>query len=96
MLGVAVVAAHHQTADAFAGQQSLIDREVGEVGFHGDALLGIQRLTGLECVQSRRRIARVIGERIGRQAWWQVVAHVSTLREHPWERAGSHSGEPIG
>jgi hypothetical protein len=25
-----------------------------------------------------------------------VVAHDSTLREHPWERAGSHSGEPIG
>jgi hypothetical protein len=25
-----------------------------------------------------------------------VVAHDSTLREHPWERAGSRSGEPIG
>ena len=78
------------------GQQSLVDRKVGEVGFHGGAFLGIQRLTGLQRIQSGRRIARVVGEWIGRQAWWQVVAHASTLREQPGERARKPSGEPIG
>ena len=64
-------------------QQCLVDREVGQIGLDRSALLGIQRLPGFQCVQSRRRVTRVVGERVGRQAWWQVVAHGSTLRERP-------------
>ena len=81
VVGVAFVAAHHKAADAAMGQQCLVHRQVGQIGFDRGALLGIQRLAGLQRVQSRRRVTRVVGEWIGRQAWWQVVAHVFTLRE---------------
>ena len=77
---LAFVAAHHQTANSLVRQQCLVDRQIGEIGFDGDALLRVQRLARLERVERRRRIARVIGERVGRQTWRQVVTHGSTVR----------------
>jgi len=79
MVLLTLVAAHHQTANPAMGQQRLVDREVCEVGLDRRALLRIQRLTGLQSVEGSRRITRIVGERIWRQAWWEVVAHASTL-----------------
>lgn len=83
MVLVAVIAAHHQAADALACQQRLVDGEVSEVGFDGGAFLRVQRLARLQSVQRRRRITRIVGERIRRQAWWQVVAHASHITRAP-------------
>ncbi|GAA2774007.1 hypothetical protein GCM10010533_08950 [Mycolicibacterium pallens] len=62
------------------GEQCLVDRQVRQIGFDRGALLGVQGLPGLQCIQRSRRVGRVIGERIWWQAWWEVVAHESTLR----------------
>ncbi|BBZ79765.1 hypothetical protein MANY_51020 [Mycolicibacterium anyangense] len=76
---LAFVAADHQSADALVGEQGLIHRQVGQISFHRSTFLGVQGLAGLQCIERRRGIARVVGERIWRQAWWKVVAHASTL-----------------
>ena len=90
---LAFVAAHHQSANSLVRQQRLVDRQIGQVGLDRDALLRIQRLARLDGIQRRRRVARVVGERIGRQTWWEVVSHDSTLRSAHWYRA---SGCPAG
>jgi hypothetical protein len=77
---LAFVAAHHETANSLVRQQRLVYREVGEIGLDRSSFLRVQRLAGLECIERRRRVARVIGERIGRQTRWQVISHESTLR----------------
>jgi hypothetical protein len=77
---LAFVAADHQTANSLVRQQRLVHRQVGEIGFDRGPLLRIQRLARLERIKRRRGIARVIGERIGRQTRWQVITHASTLR----------------
>ena len=76
----AVVAAHHETSDTAMRQQRLVDREIAEIGLHRRALIGVQWLAGLKRVQCRRRITGIVGERVGRQGRWQVVAHRSRLR----------------
>jgi len=77
---LAFVAAHHQAANSLVRQQSFIDSQVGEVGLHRGPLLRIQRLARFQGVKCRGWVARVIGERIGRQTRWQVITHDSTLR----------------
>ncbi len=64
------VAAHHQATNTFVCQQGLVDRKVGEVGLDRGALLRIQRLARFEGVKRRRRVAWVVGERIGWQTRW--------------------------
>ena len=66
VVGVAVIAAHHQTADATVGQERLVDREICQIGLHRGTLLRIEWLAGLKGIKSRRRVGRVIGEGIGR------------------------------
>jgi hypothetical protein len=70
------VAAHHKSANALVRQQCFIDRQIGEVGLDRHPLLLIQGLAWLDGVQRRRRITGVVGERVGRQTRWEVVAHV--------------------
>ena len=77
---LAFVAAHHQTANSLVRQQRFVHRQVGEIGLDSGPLLRVQRLARLDCIKRRRGVARVIGERIGRQTWWQVITHDSTLR----------------
>src|SRR5882757_7583769 len=77
---LAFVAAHHQAADSLVSQQRLVYRKVCEIGLDRGPLLWVQRLARLEGIKSRRGVARVIGERIGRQTRWQVITHGSTLR----------------
>ena len=87
---VAVVAAHHQTADALVRQQGLIDREVGQVRFDSGTFLGIQRLAGLKRIQSSRGIMRVVGERVrGRPGgrWSRTPSHYAS-------GTGSAPGKP--
>ena len=77
---LAFVAAHHQAANSLVRQQCFVDGQIGEIGLDRGALLRIQRLARLDRVQRRRRVARVVGERVGRQTRREVVAHGSTLR----------------
>ena len=88
VVGVALVAADHEATDAALGQECLVYREVGQVGFDGGALLGIKGLTGLKRIEGGRRIARVVGKRVRRQAWWQVVAHVPNSTRAPSGTSG--------
>jgi hypothetical protein len=80
MVLLAFVAADHQAANALVGQQSLIDREIGQVGLDSDALLRVQWLAGLDRVERSGRITWVVGERVRRQTRRQVITHGSTLR----------------
>jgi hypothetical protein len=77
---LALVAAHHEAANSLVRQERLVHREVGEISLDRGSLLGIQWLARLERIKRRRGVARVIGERIGRQTRWQVITHDSTLR----------------
>ena len=72
---LAFVAGHHQAANSFVRQQCLVNRQVGEIGLDRGPLLRVQRLAGLDFVERRRRVTRVIGERVRRQTRWQVVTH---------------------
>lgn len=76
---VALIAADHQTAEPPVGEQCFVDREIGQIGLHRGAFLRVQWLAGFQSVQRRRRVTGVVGERVGRQARRQVVAHVSTV-----------------
>ncbi len=62
------------------GEQRLIDRQVCQVGLDRGTLLGVQWLSRFQRIEGSRRVGGVIGERIWWQAWWEVVAHESTLR----------------
>ena len=53
VIGGAILAGHHQTANAAVAKQRLIDCEVGQVGFDRGAFLRVQRLAGFESVESR-------------------------------------------
>jgi hypothetical protein len=77
---LALVTAHHQTANSLVRQQCFIDCKVGEVGLDRGAFLRVQRLAGFQSVECSGRIARVIGERIRRQTRREVISHGSTLR----------------
>jgi hypothetical protein len=83
MVLLAFVTAHLETANSLVRQQRFVHRQIGEIGFDRGPLLRVQRLARLECIKRRRRVARVIGERIGRQTRWQVISHESTLRSRP-------------
>jgi len=74
---LAFVAGDHQAADPSVREQCLVDGQIGKIGLHRHPLLRVQRLRGLDVVEQRRGIARIVGERIGRQARWQVVSHGS-------------------
>ena len=76
-----LVAAHHESANSLVRQQGLVNRQVGQVGLDRHSLLLIQGLSRLDGVQRRRRVAGVVGERVGRQTRREVVAHASSLRK---------------
>ncbi len=63
-------------------QQGLVHSQICQIGLDRGALLGIQGgLTRFQRIQRGRRVGGgVVGERIWWQAWWEVVAHGSTLR----------------
>ena len=91
-----LVAAHHQSANALVRQQRLVYGQIGEVGLDGHSLLLIQGLAWLNSFQRRRRIAGVVGEGIGRQTRWEVVAHASSLRSPAAiTPAGNHPPAPV-
>jgi len=77
---LALVAADHQAANTLGRQQSLVNSQVGKVGFDRHPLLRIQRLAGLDSIQRRRWVTGVVGKWVGRQTRWEVVAHASRLR----------------
>lgn len=52
------------------GQQGFVDGEVGEIFLDREALMRIQRLTGLDRIERGRRVGGVSGEGIRRQARW--------------------------
>ncbi|GAB4604925.1 hypothetical protein MAHJHV58_47240 [Mycobacterium avium subsp. hominissuis] len=92
---LALVAAHHESANTLVRQQRLVHGQIGEVGLDGHPLLLIQRLSRLDGIQRRRRITGVVGERIGRQTRWEVVAHASSLRS-PAGITPAGSNPPFG
>ena len=80
---LALVAADHEAANSLVRQQCFVDGEVCQIGFDSGAFLRVQRLPRLQGIERRRRIARVVGERVRRQSWWQVVSHAPRLRNRP-------------
>lgn len=60
------VAADDETANSLVRQQRFVHREIGEVGFDRRPLVRIQRLARLDGVERRRRIVRIVGERVRR------------------------------
>jgi hypothetical protein len=78
---LALVAAHDKPANPLVRQQGFVNGQVGQVGLHRHSLLLIQGLSRLNGVQCRRRVAGVVGKRIGWQTRWEVVAHASRLRK---------------
>ena len=92
MVLLAFVAAHDQAANSLVRQQCLVNREIGQIGLDRGPLLRVQRLPGLQGVERSRGVARVVGERIGRQTRREVVAHDSTLRSRHSYRASRPPG----
>src|SRR6516225_11409343 len=98
---LALVAAHHQSTNPFVRQQGFV---IGEIGVDRHALLLIQGLAWLDGIQRRRRVAGVVGEWVGRQTRWEVVAHAPSLRRRAVitpaggtpEQARRGAAEPIG
>jgi IMP dehydrogenase len=80
---LAFVAADDETANSFVGQQGLVDGQVRKIRLDGGPLLRIEWLTRFQGVERRRRIAGIVGERVRRQSWWQVVSHAPRLRSLP-------------
>jgi len=90
---LALIAAHHQTANSLVRQQRFIHGQIGQIGLYRCAFLRVEWLTGFEGIQRSRRVARVIRERVRRQTRRQVVSHGSHITQRCSYRA---SGRPAG
>jgi hypothetical protein len=95
---VAVLAHDDQAADPTMGQQRFVDRQIGEILLDGDALVLVERDAGFHRVESRRRVAGVVGERIWRQSGWKMVTHNTTVTDDrtPVEQGVHRSIDPGG
>jgi hypothetical protein len=70
MLLSAVRAIDHDATDAPRGQQSLVHREVAQIGEQASALVVVEWFVntivgGVQCFQRQSRILRISGEGIG-------------------------------
>ncbi len=78
---VAVITHDDEAPDAAVGEQRLVDGEVGQVFFDRQPLVLVQRDARLHAVQCGSGVARVVGERVRREAGWQVVTHPTTVAD---------------
>lgn len=81
MVLAAVLAHDDQAAYTAIGQQGLVECEIGEILLDREPLVLVQRDTRLHAVQCGCGIAGIVGERIRREAGWQVVTHHTTVAD---------------
>lgn len=77
---LAVLAAHHEAADATMSEESLVYGEVSEIFLDCLPFLGVEWLTRLDGIECRGRVSGVAGKGIWRQTGRQLITHSTTVR----------------
>ncbi|BCN50238.1 hypothetical protein RE9416_35390 [Prescottella equi] len=88
---LAIVAAHHESADAAVAQECFVHREIREIFLHCETLVGIERLTRLDRVERSGRVGGVTSEGVRGKAGRQLIAHNTTVRRSARSALADHA-----